>query len=47
MYGAVTGSGGLAVTGLAVGSWALMGIGLVFLGVALVALLRPRSNDRP
>ena len=48
MYG--TGStlgGGLAVTGLSVGSHVLAGIGLLFAGVSLLMLTRKSSPVKP
>ncbi|MDD9207368.1 LPXTG cell wall anchor domain-containing protein [Georgenia sp. 10Sc9-8] len=37
----------LAATGLSVGAWALTAIGVIFVAVALLALVRRHSPDRP
>lgn len=48
MYGASTSvGGGLAVTGLSVGSHVLTGIGLLFAGLSLIALTRKASPIKP
>ena len=48
MYGTGTGvGGGLAVTGLSVGSHVLAGIGLLFAGVSLIMLTRKASPIKP
>ena len=46
MYGAAGFSGGsLAATGVAAGSMWLVATGLIFMGVALIALVRPNKKD--
>lgn len=49
MYGVEGASGGsaLAATGLATGSWILMGVGIIFVGLALIALIRRPGKNRP
>jgi LPXTG-motif cell wall-anchored protein len=49
MYGAGATGGGsaLAMTGLATGSWILFAVGLVFAGVAVIALVKRHSSNRP
>lgn len=48
MYGTgTTVGGGLAVTGLSVGSHVLAGIGLLFAGVSLLMLTRKSSPIKP
>lgn len=48
MYGTGTSvGGGLAVTGLSVGSHVLAGIGLLFAGLSLVMLTRKSNPIKP
>lgn len=48
MYGTgTTVGGGLAVTGLSVGSHVLAGIGLIFAGISLTMLMRKSSPVKP
>lgn len=48
MYGTTTSvGGGLAVTGLSVGSHVLAGIGMLFAGLSLVMLARKSSPVKP
>jgi len=48
MYGATTTAGAsLAVTGTAIGSWWLAGVGLLLAGVALVLLFRKPGKVKP
>lgn len=48
MYGTGTGAGGgLAVTGIATGSYLLAALGLIFAGIALMMLFRKSSPVRP
>lgn len=48
MYGTTTTvGGGLAATGLAVGSHVLAGIGMIFAGVSLMMLVRKSSPIKP
>lgn len=48
MYGTGTGvGGGLAVTGLSVGSHVLAAIGLIFAGISLMMLVRKSNPVKP
>lgn len=50
MYGTteISASGGvLAATGLAIGAYALAGIGLILVGAALYMLVRKPGKNRP
>lgn len=48
MYGTgATVGGGLAVTGLSIGSHVLAGIGLLFAGISLKMLVRKSSPIKP
>lgn len=50
MYGATdttAGGSALAMTGLATGNLLLTGVGIIFAGLALVALFRRQSAHRP
>lgn len=48
MYGTTTSvGGGLAVTGLSVGSHALAAIGMIFAGVSLIMFARKSNPVRP
>lgn len=45
--GAVGGTGALAATGFAMAGWVIWAVTLIFLGMALVQLVRPRPALRP
>lgn len=51
MYGNITatgvGGGTLAATGMAVGSWVLLAVGIIFAGAAICALIKKNSKHRP
>jgi len=44
---AVGGSGALAATGFALGGWVIGAITLIFLGIAIAQMMRPRYGMRP
>lgn len=45
--GSLGGSGVLAATGISTAGWVIWAVTLIFLGMALVQLVRPRSALRP